>query len=99
MNSNGDISFNESYENFTSSPFPLQDRVALLAAFWADVDTRSGAGNIWYRVTQDPALLARVINDIPPSLSPQHVNVSWVLIATWDHVGYYKNRTDKVSSI
>lgn len=94
MNNNEDISFNQSYSVYTPNPFPITS-VALLAAYWGDVDTR-GTGSVSYRITTNSTLLARFNRDIPQFLSTQNVNPLWLLIATWDHVGYYNKKTDKV---
>ena len=91
MNNNGDLSFDASYNGYTPQPFPIQGK-ALIAPFFADVDT-SGTGKVWYRSTNDSALLAKAVNDIQ---SGQNFTPSWLFIATWDHVGYYNRRTDKV---
>ncbi len=49
INNNGNVSFGSSYGSFSSSPFPSSSYV-MLAAFWADVDTRS-AGTVQYKIT------------------------------------------------
>ena len=91
MNNNGDLSFGVPWSVYTPTAFPIPN-VPLVAAYHADVDT-SGTGSVWYRSTQDPTLLAKAADDIQPLygiFSPQ-----W-FIATWDHVGYFDYRTDKV---
>ena len=67
----------------------------MIAPYFSDVDTR-GTGNIWYRSTFDPLLLAKAKIDIPLVLSGPNFNLTWLFIATWDHVGYYDYNTDKV---
>ena len=67
----------------------------MIAPYFSDVDTR-GTGKIWYRSTFDPRLLERAKNDIPSVLSGPNFNLTWLFIATWDHVGYYDKKTDKV---
>ena len=60
--------------------------------YYADVDTRpEDGGYVWYRLTNSSEMIQRAVTDISkayPSLTS---------IATWDHVGYYKMKTDKVS--
>ena len=58
---------------------------------------------MWYRETSDPELIARARSDImrDPLLFPE-VDFSTffptsIFIATWDHVGYYSQHSDKVS--
>ncbi len=51
INNNGNVSFGSSYGTFTSSGFP-SSQYAMVAPFWADVDTRpAGGGQVWYKVT------------------------------------------------
>jgi len=49
INNNGNISFGSAWPTFNSSPLPT-NQFAMVAAFWADVDTR-GVGEVWYKVT------------------------------------------------
>ena len=68
----------------------------LIAIYWADADTRpDDGGYIWYRVTTYPAILQQALNDIQLAYSAVSY-INYILIATWDHVGYYLRRTDKV---
>ena len=55
---NGAISLDKRYAKYTPKPFPLNttDRAPLICPFWADTDTRSG-GNVYSRISRDPALL------------------------------------------
>ena len=68
----------------------------MIAPLWADVDTR-GTGNVFYRQTTDPNLLARATNEIK-SVFPtsSNITITNLLIVTWDAVGYYSQHTDKV---
>lgn len=51
INNNGNISFGQSLFGYSSSAFPLAaGEPALVAPFWADVDTR-GSGQVRYKVT------------------------------------------------
>ncbi|MDZ4121531.1 MAG: hypothetical protein U1C33_03875, partial [Candidatus Cloacimonadaceae bacterium] len=50
INNNGNISFNNPYSTYTSTGFPIAG-FPMLAAFWADVDTRPAAsGKVWCRI-------------------------------------------------
>ena len=96
MNNNGDMTFNALFSNYTPEPFPIHGN-PMIAPFFADVDTR-GTGKVWYRTTNDSALLAKAANDIPSILAGPNFTPLWLFIATWELVGYYNNHTDKVSS-
>ena len=93
MNNNGIISFNAPVGAYTPEPFPLES-TPLIAPYWADVDTR-GTGIVRYRQTSDPALLARARDDV--SCVSQKIFIpTFLVIATWDHVGYFESHVDKV---
>ena len=71
---------------------------AVVAPYWYDVDTTAiGSGRIYYKnVTRgsDPDL-----TEVIDSLATRHLcgfTTTWALIVTWDHVGYYSERSDKV---
>ena len=95
VNNNGDITFNAAYGDYSPTPFPIFGN-PMIAPFLSDIDTR-GAGTVWYRTTTDASLLANAIRDIPSILSGPNFAPVWLLIATWDHVGYYNSHSDKVS--
>ena len=96
VNNNGDISFTTPVSTFTPQTFPLSGNLQLIAPYWADVDTR-GTGSVWYRQTTDAQLLARARDSIRAAFINQaRFNPTSLFIATWDHVGYYNRRTDKV---
>ena len=96
VNDNGVISFGSRYNVRTPLSFPLSGSNKIIAPYWADVDTR-GTGDIYYRQTTDPSLLARATSEIRAAFPMSFNNtISNLLIATWDRVGYYNNGTDKV---
>ena len=74
--------------------FPVP-QYPLVAPYQADVDT-TGTGRVWYRITTNAALLAKAANDIR-SLTRASISPQWLLIATWDHVGYFSRQMDKVA--
>lgn len=50
INNNGNVSFGAPYWQYTSTGFPIGG-FPMLAAFWADVDTRNlSSGLMWYKV-------------------------------------------------
>ena len=62
--------------------------------FWGDVDIQHG-GTICYQKTNDPELLQKALTDIQRAY-PTVTNIDNLFIATWDHVSYYRNRSDEV---
>lgn len=95
VNSNGLLSFLTEIPNFFSIQFPLNYPV--IAPLYANVDT-SARGQIFYRQSQDPALLQR-FNDRVTRFYPrlrQPFSASNLFIASWLEVGYYPQGTDKV---
>ena len=96
INDNGVISFDSRYNVRTPQSLPLSSTDRIIAPYWADVDFRA-SGDIYYRQTTDPSLLARATSEIRSALpSSQNVTITNLLIATWDRVGYYRGNTDKV---
>lgn len=89
VNTNGVISFGASEANYSSDPFPI-DGSKLIAPFWADVDTSSGSGQVWYRSTNDSALLEQVMMEIQEDFEEHQSFVPTTLfIVTWDEVGHF----------
>ena len=88
------ISLNNPYNIHIPDPLPLE--ASFIVPYWADVDLR-GTGQVYYRQTKDPFLLARATNEIHEAFpSSKNVTVINLLIVTWDAVGYFKKHTDKV---
>ena len=79
----------------TPLSLPLSEH-KIIAPYWADVDI-IGTGNIYYRQTTDPSLLTRANSEIRAAF-PESLNISSLLIATWNRVGYYFQHTEKVHS-
>ena len=82
--------------------FPLAAsniRSATLAPFWADVDTR-GSGRVVYKAikrSENTSLTSHIESTVATSLTNlEDFTATWVLIVTWDHVGYYSGNSDKV---
>ena len=91
------ISFNSPYNVRTPLSLPLSGSDQIIAPYWADADTR-GTGQIFYRQSTDPSLLARASREIQSAFpSSQNVTITNLLIATWDEVGYYSENDDKVA--
>ena len=102
MNNNGALSFiNGSLLTFTPRKFPLNNSVPVIAPFWADIDTR-GIGTVWYRETTDQDIVLKVkdiVLDAFPSTSSGFTATGLIFIGTWERVGYYDSKTNKVAII
>ena len=71
----------------------------IIAPFWADVDTRSGGGEVWYHQSVTEANLRRAASEIRaayPYQVPSDFEVTNLFIVTWKEVGYYNKKKDKV---
>ena len=83
------------YNPLSSSPLPINGR-SFIAPYWGDVDL-GGIGEVYYRQTTSPILLARASDEIQNAFTNhQNVNISNLFIVTWDTVGYFPSRTDRV---
>ena len=95
------VSFESGVSAFFATPFPLNSTQGMVAVYWTDVDTRLiGSGIVWYRETADATLLRQFHEEIRSAFPTQRIfNPISLFIATWDHVGYYAQRFDKVIAI
>ena len=77
----------------------LSSTPLFVAPYWADTDIR-GTGEVLYRQTTNKVLLAEVANDLQTAF-PEYPNmtITNLLIVTWNAVGYYNMKTDKVSML
>ncbi|NWT81902.1 TECTA protein, partial [Lanius ludovicianus] len=99
VNNNGVVSFGMMVPEFTPQPFPLPGHHPFVAPYWADVDTRLG-GDVFYRQSRDPQLLARLAWDLAPAVPPGDPppQPTWAFVATWDRVAYFGAASDKVNT-
>ena len=99
VNNNGLISFRTAVSTYTPEAFPLGGERRFIAPYWADVDTRpSNGGTVWYRIECDNStLLKRAKYDVEWAFPGTGFQPNWLFIATWEKVGYYNQKTDKVS--
>ena len=94
---NGVISLDAPYTTNYPRSLPLSGYEKIIAPFWTAIDTR-GTGQIFYRETTEPRLLARASNDLQVAFHmSQNVTITNLFIATWNAVGYYYKQTDKVN--
>ena len=80
--------------DWTPRDLPINNPI--IAVYWADSDPRPpNGGNIWYGINSTEALLQQALGAIQcayPSVS----SIDFLLIATWDHIGYHRLGFDKV---
>ena len=88
LNNNGSVTFNTSVSSFTPSAITGATSNPIIAAYWADIDTRGGAAApspggtstgsnlLWYDLNTD----------------------THTFTATWDDVGYYSGQTNKLNA-
>ena len=95
VSNNGYISLNGYTGGYTPRPFPYRSIKPIIAPYWADIDTRSGSGRVYYGETTSSSLRSRaaalVRRIYQVSFSPTHL-----FIATWYNVGYYNRHTNRV---
>ena len=90
---------NNSTLSYNDNPLPLAN-VTFVAPFYGDVDTReTEAGTLWYtnKTCNDSILLERARKDITGTWPEyREFNPEYLIVATWENVGYFENKTDKV---
>ena len=87
------------YNHYIPNQLPLNGSQSFIAPYWADVDIR-GTGEIYYRQTNNPVLLARATNEIQTAFPmSQNVNITNLFIVTWDAVGYYSNDSRGIDKV
>jgi hypothetical protein len=88
VNNNGNVTFGRALGAFT--PFPLDGSAPtpIIAPFFADVDTTIGA------VAPTPGGTSTGSNLVWYAVDPETDTVT----ATWDDVGYFPDRTDKLNA-
>ncbi|NXF40874.1 TECTA protein, partial [Nyctibius bracteatus] len=99
VNNNGVVSFGAGVPEFTPQPFPLPGHRPFVAPYWADVDTTLG-GDVFYRQSQEPELLARLARDLAPAVIPPEPapQPTWAFVATWYRVSYFGAASNKVNT-
>ena len=95
MNLHGIITFDDPYTSPFIRSLQLINTVSTIAPYWSGADNR-GTGDVLYRETAEPSLLARASSEIRQVFPMSH-NVTNLFIVTWDAVGYYFMGTDKVN--
>ena len=96
VSTNGALSFSERLQRYSGEGLSMAN-TALIAPFWADVDTRE-IGEVFYRQTNESSCIANVTTIIRKVFADAVEFAPFtVFIATWDNVGYSKRNTDRVS--
>lgn len=90
VNNNGNLTFETGLSTFTPETIGTGFNSPIIAAFWADVDTRGGA------ITEgaSPGGNSLGSNQVFYDLDANN----GVFTATWDDVGYYSNHNNKINS-
>lgn len=88
INNNGNITFNGPSGQYTPNQIDGGVNNPIIAAFWADVDTRGGETTV-----------SQGGNSTGSNLVWYDLNAeNKTLTVTWDDVGYYSSRTDKTNA-
>ena len=93
INNNGIISFNRSFSDFRPKQFPLSSNRSLIAPFWADSDTRSSRGTVWFGIrNNDFNLLEKARQDVTRYFSSQqNFAPNFLLVSTWEKVPHFRS--------
>ncbi len=89
VNNNGNITFSSGLSTYTPGVISAGTNMPIIAPFWADVDTRGSAPN-----TPTLGGTSTGSNRVWYDLD----EVNGVFTVTWDDVGYYSGRTDKLNA-
>ena len=96
VSTNGALSFSERLQRYSGVGLSMAN-TALIAPFWADVDTRE-IGEVFYRQTNESSCIANVTTIIRKVFEDAVEFAPFtVFITTWNNVGYSKRNTDRVS--
>jgi len=88
LNNNGSVTFNAATSSFTPSAITGSTSNPVIAAYWADIDTRGGT------VTPTPGGTSTGTNLLWYDLDA----VTQTFTATWDDVGHFSNQTNKLNA-
>ena len=93
VNENGLISFLTEISTFYNVQFPMDYPV--IAPFYADIDTR-GVGQVYWRASTQEEDRDRAANLVGKYYSTAEFQPREVVVVSWDQVGYFDMKTDKV---
>jgi Ca2+-binding RTX toxin-like protein len=89
LNNNGNITFQNPLSSFTPGVINAGTNNPIIAAFWADVDTRSTSG-----LAVTPGGTSTGANSVWYDLDAENK----IFTATWDDVGYYPSTNNKLNA-
>ncbi|KAL6481973.1 hypothetical protein MHYP_G00100530 [Metynnis hypsauchen] len=89
VNNNGELTFNLKLSAYVPTPFVAHGNNTIIAPLWTDLDN-SVEGVISYNQYSEGSVLSRATKDINQYFPEVKFNASWVFVATWDRVPYYK---------
>ena len=99
ISTNGLISFDVPLSEFDGVGLPIQ-HFKLILPFFIDIDTTINSGRVYYRQTTDPLLVCRVSAYVREKrLDADNFQASWVFIATWHNVSYFRGNTNTPVSL
>ena len=97
VSTNGALSFGERLQSYSGEHLSMVN-TALVAPFWADVDTRE-IGEVFYRQTNESSCITDVVNILREVFEDAVGFTPFTLfIATWNNVGCYNRNRDRVRS-
>ncbi|XP_073723307.1 alpha-tectorin [Misgurnus anguillicaudatus] len=89
VNNNGHLTFDEPWTSWSPYSFPAYSDKDIIAPFWTDIDNRR-TGVISYQQYTSGDVLTQATQDINQYFPDLSFSASWVFVATWDRVAYYR---------
>ncbi|XP_062843728.1 sushi, nidogen and EGF-like domain-containing protein 1 [Trichomycterus rosablanca] len=96
VNNNGHLTFIQPFSNPSPYQFPGYGGIDLIAPFWTDLDNR-GNGVVSYQQYTSSDVLDRATRDINQYFPELSFSATWVFVATWSKVAYYRSYETETS--
>ncbi|XP_066520069.1 mucin-22-like [Hoplias malabaricus] len=96
VNNNGYLTFDQPLSTWVPVNFTAYGGRDVIAPLWTDIDNRQN-GVISYNQYTNGSVLSRATQDINQYYPGVNFDASWVFVATWDKVGYYRNTGSETS--
>ncbi|XP_036429017.1 uncharacterized protein LOC118809643 isoform X2 [Colossoma macropomum] len=90
VNNNGHLTFDRPWYGYTPYQFPARGVRDIIAPLWTDIDN-SLNGVISYHQYTNHSVVSQATQDINQYFPGLNFTASWVFVATWNKVAYYKN--------